>query len=156
MLIGAGIYGASKAALTLLSETLRLEMTPFDVKVVAIITGGVQTNIMANGPEPVLPSSSRYTFAEKNIYARAAGEDVGSKTTSEDYAERVVSDVLDGANGKIWRGKLASTVRYLSAFPVSLYVRHFSMRCQYKISANIYQESAIMRGSGLDTFSKTA
>jgi 1-acylglycerone phosphate reductase len=33
---------------------------------------------------------------------------------SEDYAEKVVGDILGGATGKIWRGSGAPIKRYLS------------------------------------------
>ena len=120
MLTGSGIYGASKAALTILSETLRLEMTPFDVKVVTVITGVVGTNIMTNVSEVKLPPNSQYWPVERNIAARARGVDIKKKMKKEDFAEKVVSDVLGGTNGKIWRGELASAIRCI---PASFLVR---------------------------------
>jgi 1-acylglycerone phosphate reductase len=117
------IYGASKAALTIFSETLRVEMTPFGVNVVTVITGIVETNIMNNSLALEIPLNSRYAVAQKEILDRAQGKDVGSHMKSADYAERVVGDLLSGANGKIYRGQMASVVRYSSGYlPISIIV----------------------------------
>ena len=86
-------------------------MAPFDVKVVTVITGVVGTNIMTNVSLVTLPPTSQYRPVEKNIAARARGVDVKKQMKKEDFAEKVVGDVLGGANGKIWRGELSSTIR---------------------------------------------
>jgi 1-acylglycerone phosphate reductase len=113
-----GVYGASKSALTEVSETLRLEMAPFGVSVVTIITGAVESNIMSNGPEFDLPSGSVFASVADNISALAKGKDgtAKSRMKSKDYAERVVGDILKGSTGKIWRGGMATMVRYASAY----------------------------------------
>lgn len=100
----------------MLSETVRLELNPFGVRVVSVITGAVDTNIMRNSAMPKLPSSSRYLAAEKQITDLAVGdgEDGMQRMAAETFAEKVVSDVLGGANGKIWRGTYSSTVRLSS------------------------------------------
>ena len=134
MLTEIDFYGGSKAALMLVSETLRLEMAPLGVKVATIVTGAVETNIMANGPEVKLPDDSLYLAVEENIVARGKGADVKSKMKSKDFADRVVSDILGGANGKVWRGEMASTVKYATAYlpsfmMVSLFVLEICVRC---------------------------
>lgn len=127
MLIETGVYGASKAALTFLSETLRLEMAPLGVKVVTVITGVVDTNITNNGKEVKLPPTSQYLSIEEKIAARGRGEHGQSKMTPEHFAEKVVGDVLAGASGKIWRGSLASTIRFISNYvPASFFVSRLS------------------------------
>lgn len=110
------VYNASKAALTMFSETLRLELAPLGVRVVSVITGAVDTNIMRNSSMPMLPPSSRYLAAKKQIIdlAMGAAEDGVQRMATEAFAEKVVGDVLGGANGKIWRGEYASTVRVSS------------------------------------------
>ncbi|KAK7927502.1 NAD(P)-binding protein [Apiospora marii] len=42
------VYNASKAALAMFTQTLRMELAPFGVRVVELKTGGVKTNIIAN------------------------------------------------------------------------------------------------------------
>ena len=116
MLTESGVYGASKSALEVLGETLRLEMVPFGVQVVTVVTGGVKTNLATNIPDLKLPSASRYLPAEERIVARAKGEGNQSWMESKEYADKVVGDLLRGVNGMIWRGKMASFVRYASTY----------------------------------------
>ena len=103
-----GVYGGSKAAISLISETLRLELAPFHVKVITCITGAVKTNIMANSWKKELPADSIYKPAWKEISDRASGHDVPDTSTPEEFAQKLVKDVTSGATGKVYRGKLAS------------------------------------------------
>lgn len=120
-----GIYTGSKAAMTAISETLRLEMAPFGVKVVTVNTGAVSTNTLKTGLGFKLPASSRYKSIEKEIANRAVGKDGTPRMEPSAYAERVVGDVLRGANWQIWRGGYASIVRFTSSwFPASVSVSH--------------------------------
>jgi len=108
-----------------ISEGLRLELKPLGVKVVTVITGSVGTNLFANAPEHHLPEGSRYAPAEKEVAARATGNDVGAQNMPvDDYARSVVGDVLGGSTGRIFRGKMATMVRVVTTvFPTSLIVR---------------------------------
>jgi len=82
------------------SETLRLEMAPFGVKVVSVVTGAVATNIMTNtSPNYQPPPDSLFKRAFKEINERATGEDVKSKMDPTEFASKVVRDILGGASG---------------------------------------------------------
>jgi 1-acylglycerone phosphate reductase len=100
------------------SDTLRLELAPFGVKVLAVTTGAIATNLMSHAPENYqLPPKSIYEKAFKEIRARAFGEDVKRM----DAAER--GDIMGGATGRIWRGAMASAVRFMMTFmPTSVVV----------------------------------
>ncbi|KAL1625535.1 hypothetical protein SLS56_007282 [Neofusicoccum ribis] len=112
-----GIYGASKAALQSFSETLRLELQPFGVKVVTAVSGAVKSKIFTNAPALRLPEDSLYTPAEKEIVARAGGADVEKNhSTLEDYSRTLISDILGGASGKVYRGSMSSIVKILTAW----------------------------------------
>ena len=50
------IYNSSKAALAMLSNTLRLELQPFNIKVVDLRTGLVKTKLISNMKESKQPS----------------------------------------------------------------------------------------------------
>ncbi|KAI4175899.1 MAG: hypothetical protein LQ346_007998, partial [Caloplaca aetnensis] len=116
-----GIYTGSKAAMTAISDTLRLELAPFGVNVVTVNTGAVSTNTLSTGLDFELPPSSRYKSIEKEIAGRAVGKDGTPRQEPSIYAEKVVEDVLRGANWQIWRGGYASIVQFTSAwFPASL------------------------------------
>lgn len=124
-----GIYTGSKAAVTAISDTLRLELAPFDVKVVTVVTGAVSTNTLSNGLNFKLPPTSLYRSIEKAIAGRAVGNDGTPRQEPSLYAERVVEDVLRGANWQVWRGGYASIVQFTSAwFPASLSVSHVLQR----------------------------
>lgn len=114
-----GVSAGSKAAMTAITEALRLELAPFGITVVTVNTGAVRTNNFANGVNFELPSTSLYKSIEKQIAARARGEDGTPRMEPSVYAEKVVDDILGGASGQIWRGGYASLVRFvLSKLPV--------------------------------------
>jgi len=122
------MYGASKAALELYTETLRLEVAPFGVRVLTVVSGVVATNIMAHAPEDYhLPSDSMYQKIFKEIKARAYGEDVkaSSKMDAAKFADRVVSDVLGGKSGRVWRGAMATAVWLMMKFMPSFLLVSF-------------------------------
>lgn len=82
----------------MITETLRQELAPFGVKVVTVVTGGVKTNNLANGANFKLPPTSPYLSIEKEIAARARGEDGIPRMEASVYADKVVGDLLKGAN----------------------------------------------------------
>lgn len=100
----------------MITDTLRLELAPFGVKVVTVDTGAVSTKTLSAGVDFKLPSTSQYLGIEKEIAARARGEDGTPRMEPSVYAEKVVSDVLAGANWHIWRGGYASMVRFTSSW----------------------------------------
>ncbi|KAK5246487.1 NADPH-dependent 1-acyl dihydroxyacetone phosphate reductase [Exophiala xenobiotica] len=110
------VYNASKAAIDMLDETLRIELAPLNVKVLTVVTGSIKTNIQQNSPKPQLPPTSRYRAAEKYLEKSRNDEIDHGACTPESFAQKVVGDVLGGATGKIWRGTHASTTRYVRYF----------------------------------------
>jgi 1-acylglycerone phosphate reductase len=120
--IDSGVYNASKAALMSWSETLRLELEPFGVRVVSLVTGSVATNVMSHA-ELRLPATSLYQKAIPEIQKRGVGEDVQSKSSPAGFAQAVVGDILGGATSPLWRGAMASAARIMSSFlPTSVVV----------------------------------
>ena len=118
-----GIYLGSKAAMTAATEALRLELAPFGVTVLTVRTGAIRTNGLVDGVNFKLPPTSRYKSIEKEVAARARGEDGTPRMEPSVYAEKVVSDILGGCSGQIWRGGYAWVVRWvLSRLPSSVAV----------------------------------
>jgi 1-acylglycerone phosphate reductase len=134
-----GVYNASKAALASLTDTLRLELAPFGVKVVDLKTGAVNSQFFANvqkvnsvisteqkqqhdennssGNKPeqfTLPKPSIYASATKSLSHVASHVDLQKIAMPVDiYAERVVSDLLRHRTSppvQIWRGTNATIV----------------------------------------------
>lgn len=121
--IKPGIYGASKAAVTIAGETLRLEMAPLGVRVVTAITGVVATKFGDNLPDFKLPSSSVYLPIKKEVEDVANSSTLPSAMDVDVYARKIADDVMGGVNGLIYRGKLATAARYMSKwFPAFLLV----------------------------------
>ncbi len=112
----SSVYSASKAALTLVGEALRLEMAPFGIKVVTVVTGTVGSRLLLNAPEVRLPPTSPYLAVEKNVIARRTGEDTGRGMKAKKYVAKAVNDVLGGANGLTYRGTWASMAGYITIY----------------------------------------
>jgi 1-acylglycerone phosphate reductase len=112
------LYVGSKAALDAISETLRLELAPLGVRVVTCVTGIVDTNIMANAAQHELPKGSLYGAAADKIADRASGKELEgiSQSSPEQFAQRLVGQVLSGATGKVYPGKLSSVAWFVGKF----------------------------------------
>jgi 1-acylglycerone phosphate reductase len=99
-------------------------MKPLGVKVVTVICGAMETNLFANSPEHRLPADSLYKAAEKEIAMRATGRDVTQRSKCVDFARDLVKDILQGSSGKVYRGAMASSIRFASTcVPTSVLVR---------------------------------
>ncbi|KAK7754269.1 hypothetical protein SLS62_003847 [Diatrype stigma] len=106
-------YTSSKAALTTTSETLRLELSPFGVSVVTIMTGIVNTHFHANEPDFILPEGSRYEPIKEIVTSWATGESKPSGGSAEQFAESILGDIVgDGKGGVVWRGRYAGSTRF--------------------------------------------
>ncbi|KAI0409136.1 NAD(P)-binding protein [Xylaria palmicola] len=111
-----GMYGASKAAVTMVSETLRLEMEPFHVKVITVMAGNVETRFWVDGSNFVLPPDSLYTPIVSVIADAAAGTLSGKRSSPESFARDLLRAVKAGGTGIVWKGALASSVRWVVKF----------------------------------------
>lgn len=110
----AGVYNASKAALHAYSNTLRVELAPFGVKVVTIVTGGVQSNIART--ERQLPEGSLYIPLNEEYQRRLKHSQEGAMP-NEAYARSVVSKVLQKSPPKwVWEGNKSWLVWFLDSF----------------------------------------
>ena len=117
-----GAYNASKAALHAYSNTLRVELAPFGVKVVIIVTGGVLSQIAR--VDRVLGPDSLYLPIEADYIRRTKhSQEVG--IPADRYAKQVVSKLTTrNPPREIWVGYGASLVWFASTFlPRSLLVR---------------------------------
>lgn len=114
------IYSASKAAIHQYAATLRLEMKPFGVKVINVITGGVKTNIEDKRD---LPPNSYYNVPgiEEAMMERKQMAKRNKPMEPELYAYRVVNDFESlTLSGKlnVYRGTMATILGYsLNWFP---------------------------------------
>ena len=118
-----GMYSASKAAQEIFSETLRLEMKTFGVKVLSVVTGGVETNVAANSAKFEPREGSFYVATDKELTRQSEGKTGFPGMPAPIFADKIVADVLRGATGRVWRGKMASIVWFMTVwFPEWLLV----------------------------------
>ncbi|KAJ9643212.1 uncharacterized protein PV06_05523 [Exophiala oligosperma] len=110
----ATAYASAKAALATLTDCMRVELEPFDVRVVELVTGGVKSNVTKFETTYTLPEGSIYGPVREVFERHMKGEDARTLVMDgEKYAKRVVSDLLDGWFGTpkwIWRGAFATTM----------------------------------------------
>ncbi|KAI0176509.1 putative short-chain dehydrogenase/reductase [Hypoxylon sp. FL1284] len=109
-----GVYNSSKAALTFLSETLRIELEPVGVRVVTAMVGEIATRIYDHddsggddNESPLLPEGSWYKPVEHIIRAQARGRLQLNNEDPRVTARNLVHDTLGGKRGKTWRGGVA-------------------------------------------------
>ncbi|KAF2432016.1 short chain dehydrogenase/reductase [Tothia fuscella] len=107
-------YNASKAALHAYTNTLRVELAPFNVKVITIVTGGVKSNIART--DRTLPQDSIYLPISAEYVRRTKhSQEVGMP--NEKYAAQVVSGVLKRRPRRnIWAGYGAWMIWVASTF----------------------------------------
>ncbi|KAJ5526736.1 hypothetical protein N7513_010895 [Penicillium frequentans] len=108
----SGVYGASKRSLEHLSEVLRLELRPFQVKVLSIVTGGVASSNQASG-DFALPPSSLYKPIKATIEG-SHGHGAYARMPVMVYANHVVDHIEIGSTGKVWVGSHAEDAKKAS------------------------------------------
>ena len=117
-----GIYNASKAALAMLTDTLRLELAPFHIKVVELKTGYVMTNLFDNlassGEDLVMPETSMYAGGREAVRrAGFVGINTASAADAATWAEGVVRMIdMESPAARIWMGGEAWTAWFASSF----------------------------------------
>jgi 1-acylglycerone phosphate reductase len=122
-----GIYNSSKAAFAMLSETMRLELSPFGVRVVDLKTAAVRTNIISNNNVNAkaegLPKGSIYEPAREVVEKAMSQEGLSDRgTTPEQWANEVSALLLrKNPPAVIWRGESAQTARLASMLPSGLF-----------------------------------
>lgn len=107
-----GTYCASKAAIAMFSDVLRLEMQPFGVTVIDLKTAAVRSNFFENHKKQVgssLPEDSIYAPAKAAAERSMSGDMMSSMgMQSPVWADQVVKDLLKKKpSPKVWRGAQA-------------------------------------------------
>jgi NAD(P)-dependent dehydrogenase (short-subunit alcohol dehydrogenase family) len=90
-----GLYRASKAAISAMGESLRIEVAPHGIRVVEVLPGPIDTDMLAGSsvtPEAV--SSPPYTAVAERMAVLRAGT-FESATSVEEAAQRIVDAIED-------------------------------------------------------------
>lgn len=109
-------YNATKGALHSYSDSLRVEMKPFNVKVMVIVTGGVKTNIARHGT--TLQPGSIYMPILDFFHKRVTDSQDGAMDRDA-YARSVVAQVMKSDWRKpvwFWEGNKARLVWFVRTF----------------------------------------
>ncbi|KAG8531807.1 uncharacterized protein KY384_003443 [Bacidia gigantensis] len=120
------VYSASKAALAMLSATLRLELQPFGIAVVDLRTGGINTGFLEStnkSKTPSLPESSIYQPVKEPVERVLRREGLqGFGPSPEKWAKDVVQDLLrKHPPPEIWRGELAWFAWFATKLPSGMF-----------------------------------
>ncbi|KAF4981169.1 hypothetical protein FZEAL_2969 [Fusarium zealandicum] len=124
-LFGA-IYSSTKGAINVWSRALRLELQPFNVRVMIAVTGTVRSNI-ASRTHRALPANSLYQPVNDVFERRLTFSQRTATVPTEVYARKVVAQALkgEGALGGLiggspdwyWAGGMSTRVWFLSCLP---------------------------------------
>jgi len=147
-----GIYGASKAALAHLTDTMRIEMSCFGINVVNLMTGMVATNFGSNVKKPeteqegLLPAGSIFSPARAIVEKCLSGEQfVTSAVPVDKYAEDIVSILQNKQRNppaRIWKGASAFLVWLLRRF-----MPHTFVDGEMKKMGNLDEVTRLVKGA---------
>ena len=120
------IYNSSKAAMAMLSDSLRLELQPFGITVVDLRTAMVKSNIYKNmnsSQQPCLPKGPIYEPAKETMEKVMRQEGFqGKGVPTNQWAKQVVQDLLKKTPPPvIWRGESAWLTRLAAVLPFGLF-----------------------------------
>lgn len=101
--------------MTILSETLRLEMEPLGVRVITVMLGGVATQVFAGVEDLKLPEKSYYHSIWEYIDRSSKGLNFTNKQEADVTAKNLVHDIISGRRGYVWRGAMSSLSWWLFA-----------------------------------------
>ncbi|THH14041.1 hypothetical protein EW146_g6252 [Bondarzewia mesenterica] len=108
-------YNASKAALHYYGDTLRVELAPFNVKVITFVLGNVRSNL--SKPWHVLPANSIYQPIKQEYQSRRIDNFQKSAVPREPIARSIVEETLKSSpRAWVWGGANAWTVWFISTF----------------------------------------
>jgi NAD(P)-dependent dehydrogenase (short-subunit alcohol dehydrogenase family) len=112
--------------MAMFSDTLRLELQPFGVKVVDLRSGLIKTNLISNLKEAkkgLLPEDSIYSPAKEVIEKTLVQQNFeGQGMEAPQWAKKVVSDLLKmNPPPQIWRGDTAWLAWLSTMLPFGLF-----------------------------------
>jgi NAD(P)-dependent dehydrogenase (short-subunit alcohol dehydrogenase family) len=97
------LYRSSKAAVSAIGETLRAELAPFGIRIVEIMPGPIDTDMLAHsaGDMRAVDYAPYRAMGERMVASRAAA---GDHTTPPGDAARAIADAILDDDGPLRRG----------------------------------------------------
>ncbi|KAJ7481889.1 NAD-P-binding protein [Mycena latifolia] len=118
-----GIYDSSKAAVRLMSEVLSMECAPFNVRVVLVAPGSIQSKIIAKHDDFALAPNSLYGGFFHNIRQRLEAARDSAAMPADEFAEEIVAKALRANPPRyILTGGNATMFRVFAYLPRWLYL----------------------------------
>ncbi|KAK8035555.1 short-chain dehydrogenase/reductase [Apiospora rasikravindrae] len=118
------VYNAAKAAVEVLSSSLRAELAPLGVRVIILKTGCVRTDLFTNAAPLPLPADSWYSSLREFLERRELAWTPVAYMEPEVYARGVVTELLrPSVRAVVWRGAMTMGVWLLSWLPETTMVR---------------------------------
>jgi 1-acylglycerone phosphate reductase len=117
------VYNASKAAIIMFTDCLRLELAPFGVQVVDLRTSSVTANGFKNQSvkSAGLPKGSLYEQAKEIVESTMDGERFAVEVTAAEWAQKVTKELLRSSPPtKIWAGTKSWVMKLASWRPFAL------------------------------------
>ena len=114
----AGAYCSTKAAFTAFSESLRMELAPFGIKVVIVQPGRIKSNLSGNAGENIERfKRSPYGPIKSFIVARASASQENA-TPVEDFTKKLADKLVKEKTPKLIRlGKGSTILPFIAKFP---------------------------------------
>ncbi|OMP01751.1 Short-chain dehydrogenase/reductase SDR [Corchorus olitorius] len=133
----AGSYCSSKAAVHAMTETLRVELRPFNINVVLVVPGSVRSNFGNSSMEKLGNHDWKLYKEFKDAIAERARASQGSKATDATiFARHVVQKVLSPKPPKhIVFGHMTGLFAALSLSP--LWVRDMFFRTRFNLNKRV-------------------
>jgi len=108
-------YNASKGALHSYGNCLRVELEPFNIKVITIVTGGIQSNIASHRRD--LPPNSLYQPMNEDFVTKRQGHSQKRAMPTAVYARSVVAATLRSSpKAWVWSGRMALLTWFVDTF----------------------------------------
>jgi 1-acylglycerone phosphate reductase len=116
-----GPYSASKMAIPALTQSMRLELAPYGIKVTLILPGTIRSNIAktnVNNDQVYIPSDTMFSYFVDAIQARALISQTGNATPTDVFARHVLAKLLvNKPRTEIWYGATSGMFWILGWFP---------------------------------------
>jgi NAD(P)-dependent dehydrogenase (short-subunit alcohol dehydrogenase family) len=142
-----GVYNSSKAALAMLTQTMRLELAPFGIRVIELKTAGVRTNLISNNNVNAkaerLPKGSIYEPAREVVEKAMSQQELKKIGVSPEQWASEVATLLLGKSPPtvIWRGESALPARVASMMPCNMFEGMLKRMTKLDVVEKIIEES---------------